>query len=215
MKIINKKNLDIDLLVSKGLVPYNQAITFMEDRVQHILKKKKNEAIWFLEHPAVYTTGRAFESKIGKLANIPIYNTGRGGKITWHGPGQRVIYLMINIKERKIDIRKFVFNLERYIIICLKKLDIESYRKKDLVGIWTKDKKGNEAKIASLGLRVSRGIIFHGLSININCELSYFKKIDPCGIKNSHVTTISSLKKNILKKNVDEILTKNIQEIFN
>ena len=88
-------------------------------------------------------------------------------------------------------------------MLCLRKLDIESYKKKNLVGIWTKDKEGYEAKIASLGLRVSRGIIFHGLSININCELSYFKKIDPCGIKNSKVTSIASLKQNILKKNVD------------
>ena len=176
---------------------------------------KLKELIWFLEHPSVYTTGRAFESKVGNIDNIPIYNTGRGGKITWHGPGQKIIYFMINIKQRKKDIRKFVSNLEKYIIYCLSELGIIAYKKNNLIGIWTKDKKGNDAKIASLGLRVSRGIIYHGLSINIDCDLSYFKKIDPCGIKNSYVTSVASLKESIKKIQVDEILQQNIFRIFN
>ena len=122
---------------------------------------------------------------------------------------------MINIKERKSDIRRFVHNIERYIIHCLRELDIVSYKKKGLIGIWTKDKKGNDAKIASLGLRVSRGIIYHGLSINIDCDLSNFKKIDPCGLKNSYVTSIASIKKSIVKKQIEEILQKNVFRIFN
>ena len=215
MKIINKKHLKIEFLISKSMVNYEEAINFMEQRVNYIAKGKKNEAVWFLEHPSVYTTGRSFESKTDNIDNIPIYNTGRGGKVTWHGPGQKIIYFMINIKDRKSDIRRFVQNIERYIIHCLRELDIVSYKKKGLIGIWTKDKKGNDAKIASLGLRVSRGIIYHGLSINIDCDLSNFKKIDPCGLKNSYVTSIASIKKNIVKKQIDEILQKNIFRIFN
>ena len=215
MKIINKKHLQIDFLVSKNLVPYDYAINFMEHRVNYIAKGIEKEAIWFLEHPSIYTTGRSFESKADNIDNIPIYNTGRGGKITWHGPGQRIIYFMINIKKRNNNIRQFVFNLENYIINCLEELDIIAYKKKNLIGIWTKDTNGNDAKIASLGLRVSKGVIYHGLSINISCSLSYFKKIDPCGIKNSYVTSIFAIKKNIIIKKVDEVLEKNIVNIFN
>ena len=197
MKIINKKHLKIDLFISKGLVTYEEAINFMEKQVSYIAKGKRNELVWFLEHPSVYTTGRAFHSKTKNIDNVPIYNTGRGGKITWHGPGQKIIYFMINIKQREKDIRKFVSSLEKYIIYCLSELGIIAYKKNNLIGIWTKDKQGNDAKIASLGLRVSRGIIYHGLSINIDCDLSYFKKIDPCGIKNSYVTSVASLKESI------------------
>ena len=214
MKIINKKHLQIDFLMSKNLVAYDYAINFMEERVNYIVQGKKNEAIWFLEHPSVYTTGRAFVTKTNNIDNIPIYNTGRGGKITWHGPGQRIVYLMINIKKRNNDIRKFVFNLESYIINCLKELDIIAFKKKGLIGIWTKNENGNDAKIASLGLRVSKGIIYHGLSINVDCDLSNFKKIDPCGIKNSFVTSIGAIKGNIQKNKVDDILEKNIFNIF-
>ncbi len=215
MKIINKKHLKIDLMISKKLVTYEEAVSFMEKQVTYIAKGKRNEVVWFLEHPSVYTTGRGFESKSKNIDNIPIYNTGRGGKVTWHGPGQKIIYFMINIKERENDIRKFVSNIEKYIIHCLNELDITAYKKMNLIGIWTKDKKGNDAKIASLGLRVSRGVIYHGLSINIDCDLSYFKKIDPCGIKNSYVTSIASIKENIIKTQVDNILQKNIFRIFN
>ena len=148
------------------------------------------------------------------LKILPLYNTGRGGKITWHGPGQRIIYFMIDIKKRKYDIRKFVSNIENYIIISLKELEIKAFKKKDLIGIWTKDKEKNDAKIASLGLRVSKGIIYHGVSLNIDCDLSYFKKIDVCGIRNSNITSIFSLNNKIFKDNVDEVLERNISVIF-
>jgi lipoyl(octanoyl) transferase len=215
MKIINKKNSQIDFLVSKRLVAYDNAINFMENRVNNIAKGIENEAIWFLEHPSIYTTGRSFVTKTDNIDSIPIYNTGRGGKVTWHGPGQRIIYFMINIKKRNNNIRTFVFDLESYIINCLKELDIKAYKKKDLIGIWTKDTNGNDAKIASLGLRVSKGVIYHGLSININCNLSFFSKIDPCGIKDSYVTSIFAIKKNNIKRKFDKILENNIFNIFN
>ena len=167
-----------------------------------------------LEHPSLYTAGRSYKIKYDYIENTPLYNTGRGGKITWHGPGQRIIYFMIDIKKRKYDIRKFVSNIENYIIISLKELEIKAFKKKDLIGIWTKDKEKNDAKIASLGLRVSKGIIYHGVSLNIDCDLSYFKKIDVCGIRNSNITSIFSLNNKIFKDNVDEVLERNISVIF-
>ena len=214
MKIINKKKLSLEFLVSNYLVDYSEAIKFMEERVNLIKKGQEKEAIWFLEHPSVYTAGRSYKIKYDYIENTPLYNTGRGGKITWHGPGQRIIYFMIDIKKRKYDIRKFVSNIENYIIISLKELEIKAFKKKDLIGIWTKDKEKNDAKIASLGLRVSKGIIYHGVSLNIDCDLSYFKKIDVCGIRNSNITSIFSLKNKIFKDNVDEVLERNISVIF-
>ena len=214
MKIINKKHLSLDFLISKHLVDYDKAMAFMEKRVSLIKKEKALEAIWFLEHPSIYTAGRSHGIKEGYIENVPILNTSRGGKVTWHGPGQRVIYLMIDIKKRKYDLRYFVSNLEQYIIKCLQELNIKAYKKDNLIGIWTKDKSLNDAKIASLGLRVSKGIIYHGISININCDLSFFKKIDVCGIRNSNVTSIYSINKNISYKEVDRILQKNINEII-
>ena len=214
MEIINKKKLTIDFIKTKTPIAYDKAISFMEKRVNLIATAKANELIWFLEHPSIFTTGRAYETENDYLENIPIYNTGRGGKLTWHGPGQRIIYIMINIKKRKYDIREFVSNLEESIIISLKELNINAYRKKNLVGIWTKNQNNNDAKIASLGLRISKGIIYHGISININCDLSYFKKIDPCGIKDSHVTSVISLKDDFNKLKIDSILKNNIFNLF-
>ncbi len=214
MKIINKKQLSIDFLISNHQVDYNKAVQFMEERVKSITIGRANEAIWFLEHPPLYTTVRSNETEMKHLQNIPIYNTRRGGKITWHGPGQRIIYFMINIRKRKYDLRKFVFNLESYLIKSLLELKIKAYKRKNIIGIWTKDKSKNDAKIASLGLRVSKGVIYHGISINIDCDLSYFKKIDVCGMKNSNVTSISSLKNNLVRSEVDIILQKNISDIF-
>ena len=214
MKIINKKKLSIDFLFANELVDYKKSIEFMEKRVDLISKDRANEAVWFLEHPPIYTAGRSNEIKTRYLQNIPILNTNRGGKVTWHGPGQRIIYFMINIRKRKYDIRKFVLNLEKFIIKSLRELKIKAFKKKHLIGIWTKDNNKNDAKIASLGLRVSKGIIYHGLAINIDCDLSYFKKVDVCGIKNSNVTSISSLKKDIIKSEVDKVLKKNIKTIF-
>ena len=130
MKIINKKKLSLEFLVSNYLVDYSEAIKFMEERVNLIKKGQEKEAIWFLEHPSLYTAGRSYKIKYDYIENTPLYNTGRGGKITWHGPGQRIIYFMIDIKKRKYDIRKFVSNIENYIIISLKELEIKAFKKR-------------------------------------------------------------------------------------
>ncbi len=205
----------IDILISKDLVNYEQAIEFMKKKVTLVIKDNANELFWFLEHPSIYTCGRSSPVNQKFIKNVPVYNSQRGGKITWHGPGQRIIYFIINMKKRNIDIRSFVFNAEKFIIESLKELNINCYRRENLIGIWTKNKKKEHAKIASLGLRVTRGIIYHGVSINVNCELNNFYNIIPCGILNSKVTSVSEMIGKINNYKIDNIFRKNLKIILN
>tara|TARA_B100000579_G_C22579800_1_gene732931 strand:- start:53 stop:679 length:627 start_codon:yes stop_codon:yes gene_type:complete len=205
---------NIEIIESKNIIEYSYAINFMENKVPQIKNNSCREIIWFLEHPSIYTSGRGNPIKKDKINKIPIYNTSRGGKLTWHGPGQRIIYFVVNLKSRGFDIRRFVNNIEKFIISSLTNLNIEAYKRENIVGIWTLDKEKKEAKIGSLGLRVSKGIIYHGLSLNVSCDLSNFYKIDPCGIKNSRVTSIKSLKNIADNKIVDDVLKKNLNIIF-
>ena len=206
---------NIEILESKKVIDYRFAINYMEEKLLDVKNNNAKELIWFLEHPSIYTSGRGNPVKQSYINKIPIYNSGRGGKITWHGPGQRVIYFIIDLKKRKLDIRRFVSNIEKFIIDSLLELDIKAYKKKNIVGIWTLDKEKKEAKIGSLGLRVSKGIIYHGLSLNVSCDLSNFYKIDPCGIKDSRVTSVKILKNLVNKNEVDEVLKRKLKVLFN
>ena len=206
---------NIEILESKKIIDYKVAINYMEEKLLAIKNNTTKELIWFLEHPSIYTSGRGNPIKKNYINNIPLYNSGRGGKITWHGPGQRIIYFIIDLKKRGLDIRRFVGNIEKFIIESLLELDIKAYKKNNIVGIWTLDKEKKEAKIASLGLRVSKGIIYHGLSLNVSCDLSNFYKIDPCGIKNSRVTSVKNLKTLISRNEVDEVLKRKLKLLFN
>ena len=214
MKNINNFCDNLEILESKNPINYLEAISIMEKKVASVLKNETSELIWFLEHPSIYTSGRGSFINLSNINNIPVYNTGRGGKITWHGPGQRILYFVINLKKRNIDIRKFVYNLEEFIINSLEDLNILAYRKKGLVGIWTKNNQNIDAKISSLGLRVKRGIIYHGVSLNVKCDLSNFYKIEACGIKNPSVTSVNALIGINDCDKVDNILKKNINSIF-
>ena len=206
---------DIEFIESKTPIFYKQALLFMEERAESLKKDLKSEMIWFLEHPSIYTSGRGSFIKEKYINSIPVYNTGRGGKITWHGPGQRIIYFIINIKKRNIDIRSFVSNIEMFVINSLAQFNIRAYKKEKLVGIWTKNKDREDAKISSLGLRVTRGIIYHGVSININCDLSNFYNIEPCGISRPCVTSVEEINGSIDMNEVDCVLKKNIKYLFN
>ena len=204
----------MEILETKKPILYLEALGLMEEKVKSVINNESNELIWFLEHPSIYTSGRSSFIKEDNINDIPVHNTSRGGKITWHGPGQRIIYFVINLKKRKLNIRNFVNNIENFIIRSLGDLNISSYRIKGLIGIWTKNKDNNDAKISSLGLRVTQGIIYHGLSINVNCDLSNFYNIHPCGIKNPCFTSINELTgiRNI--KKVDKILKKNLPSLL-
>ena len=206
---------NIEILESKKIIDYKFAINYMEEKLLDVKNNTAKELIWFLEHPSIYTSGRGNPVKQSYINKIPIYNSGRGGKITWHGPGQRIIYFIIDLKKRRLDIRRFVSNIEKFIIDSLLELDIKAYKKKNIVGIWTLDKEKKEAKIGSLGLRVSKGIIYHGLSLNVSCDLSNFYKIDPCGIKDSRVTSVKNLKNLINKNEVDKVLKRKLKVLFN
>ena len=212
----NKKyNNNLEILYSREKIDYTKSMIFLENRVAKILENEEKELIWFLEHPSIYTSGRSHFESNKHISNIPVLNTTRGGKITWHGPGQRIIYLAINLKIRKRDIRMFVNSLEDYIIQSLRGIDIKCFRIPGLIGIWTKNKNNNDAKIASLGLRVSKGVIYHGISINVNCELKYFYNINPCGIANASVTSIKEIKnKEFNIKDFDKILESNLNIFY-
>ena len=206
---------NIEILESKKVIDYRFAINYMEEKLLDVKNNNAKELIWFLEHPSIYTSGRGNPVKQSYINKIPIYNSGRGGKITWHGPGQRIIYFIIDLKKRGLNVRRFVNNIEKFIIESLLELDIKAYKKNNIVGIWTLDKEKKEAKIGSLGLRVSKGIIYHGLSLNVSCDLSNFYKIDPCGIKDSRVTSVKILKNLVNKNEVDEVLKRKLKVLFN
>ena len=185
--------MKIEIKKSKKPVEYNKAINFLERKLSNMKEKKKPDLIWVLEHPEVYTAGTSF-SKSEILDNsINLVRTNRGGKITYHGPGQRIFYFVIDLNKKKKDIRKFINIIENTIIETLKEYKINSFTDRNNVGIWVNDK-NKVKKIAAIGIRVSKWIAFHGFSININNDLSKYKKIIPCGIKDKGVTNLKSIK---------------------
>ena len=193
-------------------VDYNDSMKILEKRVEKVLLGKKNELLQILEHNTVYTAGTSSndEDLIDKSAKI--IKTNRGGKHTLHSPGQKVIYFVLNLNKRGKDIRKLVTNVENCIIDILREYKIKSYPDKKNIGIWVGNKK-NSKKIAAIGIRVKKWIAFHGFSLNISNNLSKYKKIIPCGIKNKKITSLKDMKiKNY--KNIEEIIIKKFLNIF-
>jgi len=206
-------NNNIKIKISDKNVNYLNALKTMQKQVDNIIYHNGNELIWFLNHNHIYTCGTsANKNEILKTTNIPIVQTNRGGKTTYHGPGQRIVYLLINLKNRKKDIRKFVSIIENSTIQVLKEFDIEAKTFSDRIGIWvTKNKKiklEKEKKIGAIGLRVKNWITYHGLSFNINPDLDYYKKIDACGITQYSSTSIESLGESITNKEFDTLYLK-------
>jgi len=194
MKIID----NIQINYSSNNVDYEDSIKFMEKRVGDICLNNEKELIWFLNHSHIYTLGSSSKKNEVKLiTDIPVIKTNRGGKITYHGPGQRIIYFMINLKKRRRDIRKFVTLIESSAIELLKEFDLEANTFPERVGIWvTKYKKiklDREAKIGAIGLRLKKWVTYHGLSFNINPDLEYYNKIDACGLRGYSVTSLKKL----------------------
>lgn len=202
--------------ITKNLLDYEPTIQKMEEKVNDIVRSDAEQEIWLLEHNHVYTGGTSSNKKdlIGKgKNNVPVFETGRGGQYTYHGPGQRVGYLMLNLKEHYSppDLKKFVYDIEESIINSLKELALQSFRRKDRVGIWLFDKNGKEAKIAAIGIRVRKWVSFHGFSVNVNPNLNYFNNIIPCGISEFGVTSLKELGVNISMAEFDDILIKNLK----
>ena len=212
----------IEIIKSEKLINYQFAIEFMKLRVDKISLNNEHELIWFLEHDHVYTQGTsAMSDEIVKSNDIKIIKTNRGGKTTYHGPGQRIIYFMINLNKRKKDIRKFISIIENSLIDFLADYNIESKSFKDRVGIWVtkanNKKLEKEKKIGAIGLRVSKWITYHGLSVNINPNMKYFNNIHACGLKNYKNVSLKELNINISKEKFDKkfksIFLKNLSDI--
>ena len=206
---------EIEYSISNKAINYEDSVEIMENRVEHISSKIKSELLWFLEHPAIYTAGTSSNEKdLLKKNTFPVFKTSRGGEYTYHGPGQRIIYIMLNLRERSYDIRRFVNTLESWIVDSLSDLGVESRLIKGKVGVWI-DKGGeHEEKIASIGLRVRKGITFHGISLNIDPNLDHFNGIISCGNKKNGVTSLKKLGIILPKEKIDWILLKNFEKNF-
>ena len=199
--------MNIEIKKSKKPIKYEDAIKLMENRLQEIHLNKSNQLIWILEHEEIYTAGTSYlESEIIDKS-INLLKTNRGGKITYHGPGQLICYFVIDLKKRKKDIRKFISLIEKTIIDTLKFYGIETNADKENIGIWYNDKK-NIKKVAAIGVRVSKWIAYHGFSININNDLKKYNAIIPCGIKNKGITTLRKISDQDYRK-LDEKLIEN------
>ena len=203
--------MNIEIKINKRPISYKYAIKFLEKRVSEIKEEKNIELLWILEHPLTYTSG--IRSKKNEILDkkIKVINTNRGGKITLHNPGQKVIYFAINLNKRKKDIRKFINVIEKSIIDFLRIYNIEGIADKKNVGIWVHKK-----KIAAIGLRVSRWIAYHGFSINITNDLRDYNKIIPCGLDNKKITSVrQENKKKLLnvENHIAKIFIKNLNKI--
>tara|TARA_B100001175_G_C19274972_1_gene526009 strand:- start:19 stop:648 length:630 start_codon:yes stop_codon:yes gene_type:complete len=185
--------MKIDIKKSTKTVNYNKAILFLEKRVNKVIDNKSNELIWILEHPYTFTGGKTYNKSEIIDKKINIIESARGGKITWHGPGQLICYFVIDLNKRKRDIRKFLSVIENTIIETLKKYNINSFSDRKNVGIWVK-KNNKTKKVAAIGIRVKKWVAYHGFSLNINNDLDNYKKIVPCGIKDKGVTNLKLIK---------------------
>ena len=200
--------MDIEIKKSIKPVNYKMAIDLLEKRVENIAIDNGKELIWFLEHKSIFTAGTSYKEKEIIDKSIKIFKSNRGGKITWHGPGQIICYVVIDLKKRKKDIRKFILAIEKTIINTLEELNIKSFNDRNNVGIWIND--NNEIKkIAAIGIRVKKWIAFHGFSINYSNSLNEYKKIIPCGINDKGIISINHIKR-VNKKNILERLEKNL-----
>jgi lipoyl(octanoyl) transferase len=209
----------VEWRTSGAPVPYPEAVAAMETRVAAIAAGEAPELVWLLEHPPLYTSGTS-----GKPADLldprfPMFATGRGGQLTYHGPGQRVAYVMLDLKQRRPDVRAYVAGLEQWIIRTLATFDVRGERREERVGVWVsrRDKgPGFEDKIAAIGVRLRRWVSFHGISINVEPDLSHFAAIVPCGVADPRygVTSLSDLGHPVAMADADIALRQAFEEVF-
>ena len=200
--------MSIEIKKSEKPVIYEDAKKMMEERLLNVDQNKSNELIWTLEHPDIYTAGTSYNESDILDKSIKILETNRGGKITYHGPGQLICYFVIDLKKRKKDIRNFITIIEKTIIDTLQFFNIKTFSDKENIGIWYKDNEQTK-KVAAIGVRISKWIAYHGFSINISNNLDKYKAIIPCGIKDKGVTNLKQIKDQDYKE-----LEKKLVEIF-
>ena len=199
--------MNIEIKKSIKPIKYNAALEFLEARLIDVNSCKKKDLIWILEHEEVYTAGTSYNENEILDKSINLVKSNRGGKITYHGPGQIICYFVINLKKRKKDIRKFITLIEKTIIESLLEFNIHTFGDPKNIGIWFKDKKKIK-KIAAIGIRVSKWVAYHGFAINVNNNLSKYKSIIPCGITDKGVTNLKEVK-NQNYKNLNDVIINN------
>lgn len=208
----------IEVIISDIPIPYQDALNFMQKRVQEIISGNGKQLLWFLQHQSVYTAGTsANENDLLEKNKFPVYQTGRGGKYTYHGPGQRIAYLMLDLKKvhnEKPDLKLFVKQIEDWIIQSLQEVGIKAYTTKEHVGVWV-NTNGKEEKIAAIGVRVQKWVSFHGVAINVSTNLDNFNGIIPCGIEDRGVTSINKQGVQIASQDFDKILLDKFKTAFN
>ena len=209
----------VEWLVSDGLTAYQTALATMDARVAAIARGDAPELAWLLEHPSIYTAGTSAKADQLVEARFPVFDAGRGGQFTYHGPGQRVGYLMLDLKQRGPDLRRFVATLEEWIISTLAAFNVRGERREDRIGVWVKrpDKGvGYEDKIAAIGIRVRRWISLHGISLNVEPNLEHFSGIVPCGVTNARygVTSLVDLGLPVTLPEVDAVLRREFELLF-
>jgi lipoyl(octanoyl) transferase len=196
----------IEWRVSDGLTPYPEAIAWMEARAAAVREGSARECVWLLEHPPLFTAGTSADpAELFNPSGFPVYEAGRGGRYTYHGPGQRVGYLILDLEKHGKDVRRFVHSLEGWIIAALADLGVDARREPGRIGIWVGDG-AEEAKIAALGIRIRRWVTLHGFSVNVSPDLSHFSGIVPCGISQFGVTSLSKIGKEMPMTGVDAAL---------
>jgi len=205
---------DVEWRVAPGLTAYPEAVAFMEERAAVIAEGQASELVWLVEHPSIYTAGTSAKDSDLIDARFPVFKTGRGGQFTYHGPGQRVGYVMLDLKRRGGDVRGFVRDLEEWLIRTLASFNVKGERREGRVGIWVARGGGREDKIAAIGVRVRRWVTFHGVSLNVDPDLTHFSGIVPCGIREHGVTSLHDVGLPVTMADVDVAMKAAFFEVF-
>ena len=207
--------MQVEWRVGRGLVPYRAAVDEMEARVLAIGEGRAPELVWLVEHPPLYTAGGAADpAELLEPSRLPVHRTGRGGRFTYHGPGQRVAYLMLDVGRRGRDLRLFVRSVESWLIAALAELGVAGERRAGRVGVWVRRPAGGEDKIAAVGLRLRRWISYHGVSINVDPDLGHYEGIVPCGVRGGGVTSLAALGVAARMEDLDAALRKTFARAF-
>lgn len=205
----------VEWVRADGLIEYPSAVATMEERVAAIRAGTTPELVWLVEHPPLYTGGTSAKSEDLLTANrFPVFETGRGGQYTYHGPGQRVAYVMMDLKQRDGDIRRYVRDLEQLLIDTAGDFGVTAERREGRVGVWVARSDGREDKIGALGVRVRRGVTYHGIALNVNPQLEHFSGIVPCGVREHGVTSLADLGVSTTMDDVDTAMQRNFERIF-
>jgi lipoyl(octanoyl) transferase len=208
----------VEWSIAEGLVPYADAVAAMEARVEAIAAGAAPERVWLLEHPPLYTAGTsARDEDLAEPQRFPVFRSGRGGQFTYHGPGQRVAYVMLDLNRRRPDLRRYVAALEAWLIATLARFNVRGERREDRVGVWVRrPDQGRDAedKIAAIGIRVRRWVTFHGVSLNVEPDLSHFSGIVPCGVRDKGVTSLVDLGIPVTMPEVDGAMRGAFERVF-